>query len=243
MDPWDLDLHQLVRAVERQCRRGSSLDRLVSAVAMSSRLNGLTDELVNHFVEEARRDGCSWAQIGERLGVTKQAAQQRHTLPRGFLSRRRARGATMSSSTWQHLTDRAERVVAHAQEEAGRLGHNYIGTEHLLLGVLREQGSRGADVLASNGVSLSAARKQLEVIVGRGSAAPGGPIPFTPRTKKVLEIAVRHARAMGQDRADTEHLILGILTEGEGVAVTILRDLKADLKEIGSQLSQRPPKP
>jgi hypothetical protein len=208
---------------------------------MSSRLTGLSDALVNHFVEEARGEGCSWAQIGERLGVTKQAAQQRHMVRMRFLKRLRPRSATMPSRTWEHFSDRAERVIAHAQEEAGRLGHNYLGTEHLLLGVLRERGSRGAEVLAAHGVSLGAARKRLEGIVGTGTSPVGGPIPFVPRAKKVLELAVRQAKAMGQDSVDTEHVVLGILTEGQGVACRILHEMNVDENEVRTSLSQRSP--
>jgi ATP-dependent Clp protease ATP-binding subunit ClpC len=124
---------------------------------------------------------------------------------------------------FERFTDRARRVVVLAQEEARDLNHNYIGTEHLLLGISREGEGVGARALASLGVSLVAIREQIVEIIGLGGTQPSGHIPFTPRAKKILELALREALQLGHDYIGTEHLLLGILREGEGVAAQVLQ--------------------
>jgi ATP-dependent Clp protease ATP-binding subunit ClpC len=142
---------------------------------------------------------------------------------------------------WERFGDSAQKVVAHAQEEAGRLGHNYIGTEHLLLGVLRERTSRGAEALAARGVSLGAVRKRIDDIVGKGTAPAAGPIPFVPRAKRVLQLAVGEAETMGHHLVDPEHIVLAILAEGEGVAARILRDLGVSEQAVRDRLGKKRP--
>src|ERR1700722_14956299 len=119
---------------------------------------------------------------------------------------------------FERFTDRARRVVVLAQEEARMLNHNYIGTEHLLLGLIHEGQGVAARALGSLGVSLEAVRAQGEQIIGQGQEAPSGHIPFPPRAKKVLELSLRESRQLGHDYIGTEHLLLGLLREGEGVA-------------------------
>ncbi len=132
---------------------------------------------------------------------------------------------------FERFSDQARRVVVQAQEEARLLSHNYIGTEHLLLGLLREPDSTAARALDSLGVSLDEARAQTEEIIGRGRRQPSGHIPFTPRAKKVLELSLPEARRLGQPTIDTEHLLLGLLREGEGVAAQVLVRLGVDLNK------------
>jgi ATP-dependent Clp protease ATP-binding subunit ClpC len=129
---------------------------------------------------------------------------------------------------FERFTDRARRVVVFAQEEARSLNHNYIGTEHILLGLLREQEGVAARALASLDVELEVARERVEEIVGRGETVPGAHIPFTPRAKKVLELALREALQLGHTYIGTEHILLGVVGEGEGVAAQILEQLGAD---------------
>jgi ATP-dependent Clp protease ATP-binding subunit ClpC len=123
---------------------------------------------------------------------------------------------------FERFTDRARRVVVLAQEEARTLNHNYIGTEHLLLGLIHEADGPAARALAACGITLAGAREQVEEIIGAGGQAPGGHIPFTPRAKKVLELSLREALQLGHNYIGTEHLLLGLLREGEGVAAQIL---------------------
>ena len=139
---------------------------------------------------------------------------------------------------FERFTDRARRVVVLAQEEAGMLNHNYIGTEHLLLGLIGEGEGVAAKALQSLGISLDAVRQQVEEIIGQGQQAPSGHIPFTPRAKKVLELADREARALGHDYVGTEHILLGLIREGDGVAAQVLVNLGADLNRVRQQVIQ-----
>jgi ATP-dependent Clp protease ATP-binding subunit ClpC len=139
---------------------------------------------------------------------------------------------------FERFTDRARRVVVLAQEEARRLDHNYIGTEHLLLGLIREGEGVASLALGSLGISLEAVRSQVEEIIGRGQAAPGGHIPFTPRAKKVLELSLREALQLGHDYIGTEHILLGLIREGEGVAAQVLQKMGGDLNRVRQQVIQ-----
>lgn len=127
------------------------------------------------------------------------------------------------SSMFERFTDRARRVVVLAQEEARLLHHNYIGTEHVLLALIAEGQGVAAKALASLGVSLEAVRAEIEKIVGPGAETPKGHIPFTPRAKKVLELSLREALQLGHNYIGTEHILLGLIREGRGVAAQVLQ--------------------
>jgi ATP-dependent Clp protease ATP-binding subunit ClpC len=139
-------------------------------------------------------------------------------------------------SMFERFTDRGRRVVVLAQEEARMLNHNYLDTEHLLLGLLRESGGVAAKALQSLGIGLEAVRHQVVEIIGEGHQAPSGHIPFTPRVKKVLELSLREAQLLGHDYVSTEHLLLGLLREGDGVAVQVLVRLDANLNLVRQQV-------
>jgi len=137
---------------------------------------------------------------------------------------------------FERFTDRAQQVVVLAQEEARMLNHNYLGTEHILLGLIHEGEGVAAKVLESLGISLEAVRQQVEEIIGQGQQAPSGHIPFTPRAKKVLELASREALQLGHNYIGTEHILLGLVREGEGVAAQVLVKLGADLNRVRQQV-------
>src|SRR5437870_11967438 len=139
---------------------------------------------------------------------------------------------------FERFTDRARRVVVLAQEEARMLNHNYIGTEHILLGLIHEGEGVAAKALESLNISLEAVRQQVEEIIGQGQAAPTGHIPFTPRAKKVLELSLREALQLGHNYIGTEHILLGLIREGEGVAAQVLQKLGADLNRVRQQVIQ-----
>jgi ATP-dependent Clp protease ATP-binding subunit ClpC len=139
---------------------------------------------------------------------------------------------------FERFTDRARRVVVLAQEEARMLNHNYIGTEHILLGLIHEGEGVAAKALESLGISLEAVRSQVEDIIGQGQSAPTGHIPFTPRAKKVLELSLREALQLGHNYIGTEHILLGLIREGEGVAAQVLQKLGADLNRVRQQVIQ-----
>jgi ATP-dependent Clp protease ATP-binding subunit ClpC len=139
---------------------------------------------------------------------------------------------------FERFTDRARRVVVLAQEEARMLNHNYIGTEHILLGLIHEGEGVAAKALESLGISLEGVRQQVEEIIGQGQTPPTGHIPFTPRAKKVLELSLREALQLGHNYIGTEHILLGLIREGEGVAAQVLVKLGADLNKVRQQVIQ-----
>src|SRR5688500_138410 len=137
---------------------------------------------------------------------------------------------------FERFTDRARRVVVLAQEEARMLNHNYIGTEHILLGLIHEGEGVAARAWEWLGISLESVREQVQEIIGQGQQAPSGHIPFTPRAKKVLELSLREALQLGHNYIGTEHILLGLIREGEGVAAQVLVKLGADLNRVGRQV-------
>ncbi len=139
---------------------------------------------------------------------------------------------------FERFTDRARRVVVLAQEEARMLNHNYIGTEHILLGLIHEGEGVAAKALEALNISLEGVRAQVEEIIGQGQQAPSGHIPFTPRAKKVLELSLREALQLGHNYIGTEHILLGLIREGEGVAAQVLVKLGADLNRVRQQVIQ-----
>ena len=139
---------------------------------------------------------------------------------------------------FERFTEKARRVVVYAQEEARMLNQNYIGTEHLLLGLIREQDGIAAKALESLNISLEDVRSQVEELIGKGTYVPTGHIPFTPRAKKVLELSLREALQLGHNYIGTEHILLGLIREGEGVAAQVLLNLGADLEKVRSAVIQ-----
>jgi ATP-dependent Clp protease ATP-binding subunit ClpA len=139
---------------------------------------------------------------------------------------------------FERFTDRARRVVVLAEEEARALDHNYIGTEHILLGLIHEGQGVAARALESLGISLDAVRQQVEEIIGRGQQTPPGQIPYTPRAKKVLELSLRESLQLGQNYIGTEHILLGLIREGDGVAAQVLVKLGAELNRVRQKVIQ-----
>jgi prophage maintenance system killer protein len=151
----------------------------------------------------------------------------------------RLTGRRKGPGLFTRFTKPARQVLVGAQEEARRFNHNYVGTEHILLGLIREGGGIAARSLDSCGVSLEAVRAQVEQIIGRGEESPPGHIPFTPRSKKVLELSLREALQLGHNYIGTEHVLLGLVREGEGVAAQIMVNLGADLPRVRQQVLER----
>jgi ATP-dependent Clp protease ATP-binding subunit ClpA len=137
---------------------------------------------------------------------------------------------------FERFTDRARRVIVLAQEEARMLNHDYIGTEHILLGLIHEAEGVAYATLESLGVSLQNARAEVEEVIGQGQRAASGHIPFTPRAKKVLELALREALDLGHNYIGTEHILLGLIREGEGVGAQVLTKLGATLDQVREQV-------
>jgi ATP-dependent Clp protease ATP-binding subunit ClpC len=139
---------------------------------------------------------------------------------------------------YERFTERARRVVVLAQEEARMLGHDYIGIEHILLGLIGEGEGVAAKALESLGISLETVRQQVEEIIGQGRRAPSGHIPFTAPAKEVLELSLREALQLGHNYIGTQHILLGLIGEGEGVAAQVLVKLGADHNRVRQQVNQ-----
>ena len=139
---------------------------------------------------------------------------------------------------FERFTNQSRRVVVLAQEEARGLHHNYIGTEHILLGLLRDSDGAAATALEAADVTLEGARREVETIIGRGQQEPSGHIPFTPRAKKVLELSLREAVQRGDNSIGTGHILLGLIREGDGVAVQVMINVGADPSSIRQRVHQ-----
>lgn len=211
-------LDDLIDFVRRQHPEGGPLDQLSGAVLAAEHLGEVADHLIGHFVDQARRNGASWTEIGRHMGVTKQAAQKRF-VPKSSED-------PLDSGAWARFTDRARHVVLQAQEEARAASHGYIGTEHILLGVLHEPDGLAAGAIKAQDVSLDRVRAGVTAALGPpADERPMGHIPFTPRAKKVRELTIREALRLGHNYVGTEHILLGLFEEEEGVAAKVLGDL------------------
>jgi hypothetical protein len=222
-----VDLKDLIRAVQDKTLACTDLERIDVAVKYGELLKSLGDDLIGHFVEEARESGASWSQIGERLGVSKQAAHHRHLQrgPKLFGKRRRTSGA----SFFVRFTEQARAVVARAQDEARGLNHNYVGNEHLLLALTTKEGGVAERLLRDAGVTEARLRERTKVWVGEGRETPSGRIPFTPRSKLALQQA---RKAAGSGQIETAHILLGILQVPDGMGVEILDALGVSRDEL-----------
>jgi hypothetical protein len=199
---------------------GTALDHVSAAVRISEQLGELADHLVGHFVDQARKTGASWTDIGQSMGVTKQAAQKRF-VPRasdwpGLL----ADAFPPDPVKFSRFTDRAKRAVIAARREAIKRRHDRVLPEHLILGMLHEQEGLAARAIAALGVSPEAVRAALGAVLPAVVVPAGvtpGHVPFDSRTLKVLELTLREALALGHNYIGTEHILLGLLEEEESL--------------------------
>ncbi|HKY25429.1 MAG TPA: Clp protease N-terminal domain-containing protein [Gaiella sp.] len=216
-----MDLEALIAQVDERGVSDEPLARVAAARDLCHELAVLGDQVVDHFVEAARSSGCSWAQIGSVLGVSRQGAQQRY----GGVWRRMplvARGRRALPPLTRFGPD-ARRAVVEAQKSARTLGHDKVDTEHLLLGILAAGAdTAGATMLAGCGVTIGAVEEEIVSIVGRGTDAPTGHLPFAAGAKKALELSLREALSLGSRRIGTEHLLLALARQRQGVTAEIL---------------------
>ncbi|MGH3854913.1 MAG: Clp protease N-terminal domain-containing protein [Pseudonocardiaceae bacterium] len=217
-----MTLDELITETRSQAQSIEPLTQLASAARRQQEMADLGEELLGYFVHEARTAGCSWSQIGTALGVSKQAAQQRHSALRSFIGKLVGNVESFTADKFKRFTHRARRTIVLAQEEARLLCHDHLGTEHLLLGLLAEGEGIGGQALAGAGVTLDAARAGVEEITGRGQTMLSGHIPFTPGAKKALELALCEALELGHNYIGTEHLLFALLKEREDTPVRIL---------------------
>lgn len=208
---------ELIGVVLADAPDEAPLSRLQTAASMTKTVGETADAVLGYFVDQARRAGHSWSEIGESLGVSKQAAQQRH-------------GPRLGAPTLslERFTERARGVVAAAEFSARHLGHAFIGTEHLLLAQYAEPDGLGAKVLLEAGLSAEQVRQGIVERIGEGPGAGEGPLPYTPRAVQLVTNAQAIALELGHNYVGTEHLLVAS-ARGEGVAATLLED--ADLDE------------
>jgi|SRR5581483_1131226 len=239
------NLDALIASIRASAATDEPLAVLAAAARARDELESLTEAVLDHFVSEARQAGCSWSQIGGVLGVSKQAAQQRHT-PGQFAARRllsqlvTRRGEPGRPGLFTRFTPGARRAIVLARDSAQKLRHGVLGTEHLLVGLLAEEYEGTASgVLGEFGVTEGAMELAVADRMGVGQQGSPDRIPFAPRAKKVLELTLREAVRLGHDRIGTGHLLLGLLLEGEGVAVELLTARGVDLDALRRAVTAR----
>ncbi len=210
-------LDDLITYVTEQNPDADPLQHLSTAVLVSEHLEDVADHLIGHFVDQARRAGASWTEIGRNMGVSKQAAQKR------FVPRSDERPALVTGD-FNRFTDRARHVIVEAQEQARSAGNAYIGPEHLVLGLLVEPEGLGAEAIVSCGATLVQVKAAATALLGPAGPAGSVPvhIPFNAAAKKALELTVREAVRLGHNYVGTEHILLGLLSDQQENGAAIL---------------------
>jgi len=208
MEPTPVRLDDLITYVKTQ--DGTALDHVSAAMRVSEHLGELADHLIGHFVDQARKAGASWTEIGQSMGVTKQAAQKRFVPKDPGLD---------ASQEFTRFTARARNVVVAAQNEARAAGHDQIRPEHLVLGLLSEPDAVGAAAIVAQGVPLDSVREAVTAALPPPAAEVPALIPFDPQGKKAMELTFREALRMGHNYIGTEHILLALLEleDGDGV--------------------------
>jgi hypothetical protein len=227
-----MTLNELIDRTRAEADSSEPLDLLSSAAGRQQELSELGDQLLDHFVQEARSSGYSWSAIGGALGVTKQAAQQRHTGEKGFVGKIVGALSGKVSGMFARFSQSARSAVVQAQEEARHLHHEQIGPQHVLIGVATQRESIGARALAEAGVDAAGLRAAVEDIDGRGKNWVAGHIRFSPQAKKLLELSLRQSIHLGHNYIGTEHIVLGVITDGTGPAVQVLKHCGVDLEAL-----------
>ena len=232
-------LAELIETVHDRSAGNDALTRFEAAAAVSGEITSKADALLGYFVESARQAGCSWAEIGTALGVTKQGAQQRF-VDRGESTRRDEASPGETRPDERRLltgyTARARASLARAREEAREMGHNYVGTEHVLLGVLADPAALSVRVLAELGVPADELRQAvIEVAVPRSPyGAVAADLPLTPRARRVLDLTRGESLRLGHNYVGTEHLLIAVAAEQDGIGGRVLREHGVDVNRAGA---------
>jgi Clp amino terminal domain, pathogenicity island component len=221
MTPLNVNLQRLIEAVDADLPGGDALAKVGEAQQRARSLSDIGDQLIDHFVAQARAAGTTWSQIGDTLGVSKQAAQQRWVPP-----------------VYQNFTDRARHAIVLAQERARGLRHGYIGTEHLLLGLLDEAEGVASLVLAELIGSADAVRAATLAAAPAGSDNPPQKIPFTANLNAALGQANAQSADLGHNYVGTEHLLLGLLMVPGSLGAGVLRELGASYDEVRAKVAE-----
>jgi hypothetical protein len=205
-------LQELIDGVRADSPGDEALLQLSQASKTVGDLEEVGDALLGHFVDRCRRSGHSWSEISGALGVSKQAAHKRFTF---------------GSPAFERFTERARTVLSQSEREAHRLGHGFVGTEHFLLALVEVTDGLAVRVLDEAGISKSMVEERILTLIKPGTASEDGTLPFTPRAKAMLRCAAEEALRLGHNYVGTEHLLLGLVSDGDSVAAKVLLDLKA----------------
>ncbi|HSJ83506.1 MAG TPA: Clp protease N-terminal domain-containing protein [Acidimicrobiia bacterium] len=220
----------LVRHIETDHPDATALQQLGESVGVARHLGELADHLVGHFVDQARNAGASWAEIGDALGVTKQAAQKR------FVPKTRfghpAVGREGAKSMFERFTDEARLVVVASEEHCRQAGHPEVSTGHILLSLLDNPDGLTHRVLDTEGVSPVEVRERLLAVLGPGRGETEGHIPFATDAKKVLELSLREAIRSQSDHIGVEHVLLGLLRDEKSLGAVTLAEFGVDRKHV-----------
>ena len=222
-------LDDLIEAIKKV--HPDALDQLSDAVIAADHLGEVADHLIGHFVDQARRSGASWTEIGKSMGVTKQAAQKRF-VPKGPSEP----SALDPSQGFGRFTERAKHVIVAAQEAARHAGHDYIGTEHLVLGLLTEPEALAAGAIVAQGVSLDKVRQTITAAFGPTTASVPELIPYNPEARKALELTFREALRLGHNFVGTEHILLALLEQEEAAGYEVLTGLGISKEAAEAQI-------
>ncbi|QLE75419.1 ATP-dependent Clp protease ATP-binding subunit [Streptomyces rectiverticillatus] len=227
-------LGDLVHRVTRLHPDGDALVHLSDAIVMSELIGDVADQLVGYFVDAARKEGLTWADIGSTMGVTRQAAQKR------FVHKPTTAGmlavGTLDPATYERFTPRARAVITASQEEARAAGHDYLGTEHLVLGLLSQPAGLAAKYLLEKTTPEQLRTAMGEVLGPRRDNVPEQ-IPYTPRGKRSVELSLLEAQRLGHEHVGTEHLLLGVLAEQHGVGAKVLLGLGVERRGVEEWLA------
>ncbi|GHJ47203.1 hypothetical protein Cs7R123_45450 [Catellatospora sp. TT07R-123] len=207
-------LDDLINAIKQRNPGSDPLAQLSDAVLLGQHLGELADHLIGHFVDNARHSGASWTDIGQSMGVTKQAAQKRFVPKEG--------GGENDLRVFARYDDAARQTMVQAQEIARLAGHEHIGPEHILLALLSVPGTPAAAAVADAGTTPQAVAAAVAARFPSTGQQTAGPVPFSGAAKKTLELGHREALRLGHDHIGTEHLLLGVLALGEGDVVALL---------------------
>jgi hypothetical protein len=222
MTPLNVNLRHLIEQIETDLAGQDVLAKVTEAQQRARALTGIGDQLIDHFVAKAREAGTSWSQLGEALGVSKQAAQQRW----------------VPNAPFSRFTDRARHVVVLAEGRARELRHGQVDTEHLLLGLIAEEEGFGGRVVIAAAGSREAAEQTVIASVTQGTGNPPTHVPFTDLSKAVLRATLDEALGMGHNYIGTEHILLGLLKVSEGRAAQILGQIGVSYKDAYAQLTR-----
>ncbi|MCQ4083420.1 ATP-dependent Clp protease ATP-binding subunit [Streptomyces sp. RB6PN25] len=217
MDTEPVRLDDLIAHVTNQHPDGDPLQHLADAVETSAHLGEVADHLIGHFVDQARRSGASWTEIGQYMGVSKQAAQKRFVPKESDDPDFQASGGRFS-----RFTPRARNAVEDARKEAAELGHDHIGSEHIVLGLLTEPEGVAAKAMEALGAPLGKVREATIAVLGPGVENPPKRPRFGRGAKKTLELSLREALHLGHNYIGTEHLLLGVLRNDKELAAAVL---------------------